>query len=190
MLKLKLQYLGHMIQRVNSLKRPWCWERWRVGGEGGDRGWDGWMASLAQWMWVWVNSRRWWRTGKPGVLQSTGSQRVIHNWSDLACTQREWDWKFQPSNCVVASFSNQLSPLSYLGLLSPKSHLFNINSGKIERGALWTTKDTLISGNSKGFRISVPGTDKYQVYIFYYISPFLITIPLRKELLKDPDTSC
>ena len=54
-------------------KRPWCWEGLRAGGEGDDRGWDGWMASLAQWTWVWASSRRWWRTGKPGMLQSTGS---------------------------------------------------------------------------------------------------------------------
>ena len=48
--------------------------------EGGNRGWDGWMASLTQLTWVWTNSRRWWRTGKPGVLQSVGSQRVRHDW--------------------------------------------------------------------------------------------------------------
>ena len=57
-------------------KRPWCWESLRAEGEGGDRGWDGWMASPTQWTWVWASSGRWWRTGKPGVLQSIGSQRV------------------------------------------------------------------------------------------------------------------
>ena len=62
MLKLKLQYFGHLMRRVDSLKRPWCWERLRAGGEGDDRGWDGRMASLTQWMWVWVNSRRCWRS--------------------------------------------------------------------------------------------------------------------------------
>ena len=60
-------------------KRPWCWERLKAGGEGDNRGWDGWMASLTQWTWIWANSGRWWRTGKPGVLQSMGSQRVRHN---------------------------------------------------------------------------------------------------------------
>ena len=59
-------------------KRPWCWERLKAGGEGDDRGWDGWMASPTQQTWVWVNSgSRWW-TGRPGVLQSMGSQRVGH----------------------------------------------------------------------------------------------------------------
>ena len=57
-----------------------CWERLKAGQEGDDRGWDGWMASLTQWTWVWSSSRRWWRTGKPGVLQSMGSQRVGHDW--------------------------------------------------------------------------------------------------------------
>ena len=61
-------------------KRPWCWERWKAGGEGDNRGWDGLVATPTQWTWVWVNSRRWWRTGKPGVLQSMGSQRVRYNW--------------------------------------------------------------------------------------------------------------
>ena len=49
------------------LKRPWCWERLKAGGEGDNRRWDGWMASLTQWTWVWVNSRSWWWTGRPGV---------------------------------------------------------------------------------------------------------------------------
>ena len=55
-LKLKLQYFGHLMQRADSLETPWCWERLRAGGEGDDRGWDGWMASLTQWTWVWANS--------------------------------------------------------------------------------------------------------------------------------------
>ena len=67
-------------------KRPWCWERLKVGGEGDDRGKDGWMASLMQWTWVWVGSRSWWWTGKPGVLQSMGLQRVRHNWA----TELNW----------------------------------------------------------------------------------------------------
>ena len=61
-------------------KRSWCWERLKVGGEGDDRGWDGWMASPMQWTWVWANSGRWRRTGKPGVLQSMVSPRVGHDW--------------------------------------------------------------------------------------------------------------
>ena len=59
----------------------WCWERLRAGGEGDNRGQDGWMASLTQWTWVWVDSRSWWWTGRPGVLRFMGSQRVGHDWA-------------------------------------------------------------------------------------------------------------
>ena len=62
-------------------KRPWCWERLKARGEGDDRGEDGWMASPTQWTWVWASSGRWWRMGRPGVLQSMGSQRLRHNWA-------------------------------------------------------------------------------------------------------------
>ena len=62
-------------------KRPWCWERLKAGGEGDDRGWDGWMASLTWWTWVWVSSGSWWWTGRPGVLRFMGSQRVGHDWA-------------------------------------------------------------------------------------------------------------
>ena len=84
-LKLKLQYFGHLMQRTHW-KRPWCWERLEVGGEGDDRGLDGWMASPTLWTWIWVNSGSWWWTGKPGVLQSMGTQRVGHSWvTELNC---------------------------------------------------------------------------------------------------------
>ena len=73
-------------EEVTHLKRPWCWERLRVGGEGDDRGWDSWMASPTQWTWVWVNSGCLWRTGRPGVLQSMESQRVRHDWA----TEMNW----------------------------------------------------------------------------------------------------
>ena len=62
-------------------KRPRCWEGLGAGGEGDDRGWDGWMASLTRWTWVWVNSGSWWWTGRPGVLQFMGSQRAGHDWA-------------------------------------------------------------------------------------------------------------
>ena len=69
-------------------KRAWCWGRLKSGGEGDDRGWDGWMASPIQWTWVWASSWRWWRTGKAGVLQSIGSQRVGHNYCDWTTTKQ------------------------------------------------------------------------------------------------------
>ena len=66
-------------EKLTHWKRPWCWERLKVGGEGDDRGWDGWMASLTQWTWVWLNSGSWWWTRKPSMLQSTGSQKLNIN---------------------------------------------------------------------------------------------------------------
>ena len=80
MLKLKFQYLATWGEELTHLKRPWCWERLKAGGEGDDRGWDGWMASLTQLTWVWVYSTSWWWTGRPGMLQSMGLQRVWHDW--------------------------------------------------------------------------------------------------------------
>ena len=70
-LMLKLQYFGLLMRRADCLEKLWCWERLKTG-EGNSRGWDGWMASLAQWTSVWVSSRRWWRTGTSGMLQCIG----------------------------------------------------------------------------------------------------------------------
>ena len=74
----ELQYFGHLMgcKEPTKWKRPWCWERLKAKGEGDGRGWDGWMASPTQWTRVWANSRRQWRTEKPGVLQFVGLQRV------------------------------------------------------------------------------------------------------------------
>ena len=72
--------LATSCKELTHWKSPWCWEGLGAGGEGDDRGWDGWMASLTRWTWVWVNSRRWWWTGRPGVLRFMGSQRVGHDW--------------------------------------------------------------------------------------------------------------
>ena len=73
--------LAIWCKELTNLKRPWYWERLKVGGEGDGREGDGWMASLIQWTWVWVNSRNWWWTGSPGLLQSMGFQRVGHDWA-------------------------------------------------------------------------------------------------------------
>ena len=72
--------LATWCKELTHLQRPWCWERLKVGREGNNRGWDGWMASLTQWSWVWVNSGSWWWTERPGMLQSMGLQRIGHDW--------------------------------------------------------------------------------------------------------------
>ena len=83
--------LATWCEELTHWKRPWCWERLKAGGEGDDRGWDGWMASLTWWTWVWASSGSWWWTGNPGVLHSMGSQRVRHNWvSELNWTESSW----------------------------------------------------------------------------------------------------
>ena len=64
-------------------KKLWCWEGLGARGEGEDRGWDGWIASLTRCTWIWVNSGSWWWTGRPSVLQFMRSQRVGHDWTEL-----------------------------------------------------------------------------------------------------------
>ena len=79
MLKLKLQHFGYLMQRANSLEKTQMLGKIEGRREGDDRGWDGWMASLSQWTWVWANSGRQWKTEEPGMLRSLRSQRVRHN---------------------------------------------------------------------------------------------------------------
>ena len=95
MLKLKLHFLATWCEELTHWKRPWCWERLKAGGEEDHRGWDGWMASPTQWTWVWVSSGSWWWTGKPGVLQSMGSQSrtQLSGWSELQGYLQGWEKK-------------------------------------------------------------------------------------------------
>ena len=78
--------LATWCKKLTHWKRLWCWERMKAGGEGDNRGWDGWMASQTGSTWVWASSRSWWWTGRPGVLQSMGSQRVGRDWA----TELNW----------------------------------------------------------------------------------------------------
>ena len=121
MLKLKLQYFGHLMQWTDSMEKPWCWEILKAGEVGG-RGWDVWIASTTQWTWVWASSGSWWWTVRPGVLQSMGSQRVRHDWA------AELNWRL-----VIKNWS-----LGFLWWLGGKEsscrcrrHLFHSWSGKI-----------------------------------------------------------
>ena len=79
MLKLKLQYFGHLVRRADSFEKTLMLGKIEGREEGDDRGWDDWMRSPTQWTWVWVDSRSWWWTGRPGVLRFMGSQRVRHD---------------------------------------------------------------------------------------------------------------
>ena len=114
MLKLKLQYFGHLMGRLTHWKRHWYWTRLTAGRERGwDRGWNDSAASQTQWTWVWASSWSWWWTGKPGVLQSIRSQRAGHdwvtelNWSDtkhsISCTEyKHHSWGSLSSFCSVS----------------------------------------------------------------------------------------
>ena len=79
--------LATLCEELTHWKRPWCWERLRARGEGDDRESDAWMASLTRWTWVWVDSRSWWWTGRPGMLQFMRSQRVGQDWA----TELNWN---------------------------------------------------------------------------------------------------
>ena len=104
--------LTTQFEEPTHWKWPWCWERLKAGREGDDRGWDGWMASPTQRTWVWANSWRWWTTGKPGVLQSMGLQRVRHDLRDWTTTKNIYTHTFRYSLCfphgsVVKEFARQ-----------------------------------------------------------------------------------
>ena len=91
-------------KELTHWKRSWCWKRLRAGGEGGSRGWDGWMASPTQWTWVWTNLGRLWRTGNPSVLQFMGSQRLGHNWVTFTYLYIHVHWigdAIQPSHPLL-----------------------------------------------------------------------------------------
>ena len=91
MLKLKLQYFVHLIWRTDSLEKTLMLDKIEGGRRRVNRGWDGWMASLTRWIWVWESSGSWWWTGKPGMLQSMGSQRVRLNW----VTELNWKQEYR-----------------------------------------------------------------------------------------------
>ena len=111
MLKLKLQYFGHLMWRADSFEKTLMLERLRAGGEGDHRGWDGCMASPTQWTWVWVNFGSWWWTGKPGMLWFMGSQRVGQywvtemNWTELSDDEslKILSWKIFFCYCINAN---------------------------------------------------------------------------------------
>ena len=92
-------------EELTHWKRLWCWEGLGAGGEGDNRGWDGWMASLTRWTWVWVNSGNWWWTGRPGMLRFMGSQRVRHDW----VTELNWTDEYIYTECDKGQISASLN---------------------------------------------------------------------------------
>ena len=87
-------------EELTHWKRPSCWESLKAGGERDNRRWDGWIESLTQWTQVWTSSKRWWCTGKPGLLQSMGLQRVGHDWATGLNWTAKWSKaQFLSLNC-------------------------------------------------------------------------------------------
>ena len=134
--------LATWCEQLAHLKRPWFWERSKVGGEGDDRGWDGWMASPTQWTRVWASSGSWWWTGKPGMLQSMGSQKSDMtewlNWSELKVRERKVE-----SQVTIFHFSDFTSYALFSVIMlhahvSSKGfpHMICINSLKIYEALL------------------------------------------------------
>ena len=138
MLKLKPQYFGHLMQRANSLEKTLMLGKIEGRRRRGDRGWDGWMASLTQWTWVWASSKRWWRTMKPGMLQSTvvaKSWTQLSHWTTTTRTRHSpailptspvtsWSLRFVPSHfpdffMFEYSWSQSLVLFSSLSTLAP-----------------------------------------------------------------------
>ena len=114
--------LATSCEEMTHWKRPWCWEGLGAGGEGDDRGWDGWMASPTWWMWVWVNSGSWWWTGRPDMLRFMGSQRVGHDW----VAEQNWTDIRHGDNLIYPMVKWLVF---YLTLHHPNylKHLFSIN---------------------------------------------------------------
>ena len=112
-LRLKLQYFGHLMWRTDSLEKT-LWLGWIEGGRRmGDRGWDTWMASPTWWKWVWAIFGSWWCTGKPCALQSMGSQRVGYHWAtepNWTMNLRSWDML-----CSLTWQIQLLSNISFVG---------------------------------------------------------------------------
>ena len=129
MLKLKLQY---WCEELTHLKRHWCWEWLKAGGEAVDRGWGGWMASVTQWTKVWVSSRSLWWPGKLGVLQSMGSQIDMTeqlNWTEIlfpsSCSKNLWVlWLFFPKGGQGDISAESLAPPTCTSFSLPSSSLY------------------------------------------------------------------
>ena len=123
--------LATWCEEPTHWKRLGCWERLKVGGKGDDRGWDGWMASLTQQTWVWLSSGSWWWTGRPDVMQSVRSQRVRHDWSNLAAAACPLSWWCHLTiSSSVVPFSSHLQSFPASGSF-PMSWFFNTGGQNI-----------------------------------------------------------
>ena len=111
MLKLKLQYFGHLMRRTDLLEKTLMLGKIEGRRRRGYRGWDGWMASPTWWSWVWASSESWWWTGKPGIYQSLRLQRVGHNWATELTVLSAQSLQSCPTLCNLWTVAHQ-APVS------------------------------------------------------------------------------
>ena len=168
--------VAQTVKRLPTMReRLWCWEGLEAGGEGDDREWDGWLASLTQWTWVWVNSGSWWWTGRPGVLRFMGSQRVGHDWAtELNWTEqcgRAW---FDPwVGKILWRRKWQPTPV----LLPGKSHRWRSMVGY----SPWSRKESDTTKRLHLVLVLVLYWDHYHYYFHphhHTIAIIIITIPV------------
>ena len=114
MLKLKFNILATWCEELTHLRRPWCWERLKVGGEGDDRGWDGWMASPTQWTGVWAGSGSWWWTGRPDVLMGSQSWTRLSEWTELRIIKYLSNTCKPLSQCLAHSSTCHMAGMSWV----------------------------------------------------------------------------
>ena len=131
--------LATWCEELTHLKRPWCWEKLKTGGEGDDRGWDGWMASPTQWKWVWVDSGSWWWTGRPSVLRFMRSQRVRHEWVT------ELNWRAPTTSTGSINKSSNSSPLSWWCHPTISSSVIPFSSCLQSFKALWVSSSQQVA---------------------------------------------
>jgi len=152
--------LATSCEELTHCKSLWCWEGLGAG-EGDDRGWDGWMASLTRWTWVWVNSGSWWWTGRPGMLRFMRSQRVRQDWS----TELNWtEWYFYCRSALntVSKVPSTLSQIpinfphpsySFFLLILPQvtheKQRINIQQQQLDNGRLSSTYPTGLTGRTR-----------------------------------------
>ena len=145
LLKLKLQYFGHLKRKADSFEKTLMLGKTEGRGEGDDRGWDSWMASPTRWTWVWVDSGNWWWTGRPGMLWFMGSKRVGHdwatelNWTETTTVHPKWcrSWVSQLALKVSESKHFKLYRVHSISANSLGSNMFVYNPSAVSKSFLF-----------------------------------------------------
>ena len=167
-------------------ERPWCWERLKARGEGGDRGWDGWVASPIQMTWVWVNSGSWWWTGRPGMLWSIGSQSRtrLSDWTELSTLFELLRWlsgKESPCQCRRrrrSGFNPWVMKTPWRRKWHPLQYSYLENS--MDRGTWWA----IVHGHDLASNISPTHTPAQRLFCLsvLYIFCFLLECACHMSL--------